>query len=41
MYHLNGYRWPFLGRLHALAARREDADVSDGPPAPAAAATGS
>jgi CelD/BcsL family acetyltransferase involved in cellulose biosynthesis len=21
MYHLNGYRWPALGRLHALAAR--------------------
>jgi hypothetical protein len=41
MYHLNGYRWPFLGRLHALAARRGAADVSAGPPAPAAAATGS
>jgi CelD/BcsL family acetyltransferase involved in cellulose biosynthesis len=22
MYHLNGYRWPLLGRLHALARRR-------------------
>jgi hypothetical protein len=43
MYHLNGYRWPVLGRLHALAARRSgnDADVSAAPPAPAAAATGS
>ncbi|MFL6631183.1 MAG: GNAT family N-acetyltransferase [Massilia sp.] len=40
MYHLNGYRWPLLGRLHALAARRA-ADVSAAPPAPAAAATGS
>jgi CelD/BcsL family acetyltransferase involved in cellulose biosynthesis len=25
MYHLNGYRWPALGRLHALARRRPDA----------------
>jgi len=43
MYHLNGYRWPVLGRLHALAARRSgsDADLSAAPPAPAAAATGS
>jgi len=43
MYHLNGYRWPVLGRLHALAARRGEsgADVSAAPPAPAAAATGS
>jgi hypothetical protein len=40
MYHLNGYRWPVLGRLHALAARRAG-DVSAAPPAPAAAATGS
>ena len=40
MYHLNGYRWPWLGRLHALAARRAG-DVSAAPPAPAAAATGS
>jgi hypothetical protein len=40
MYHLNGYRWPVLGRLHALAARRKDGggDVSAAPPAPAAAA---
>jgi hypothetical protein len=43
MYHLNGYRWPLLGRLHALAARRREngGDVSAAPPAPAAAATGS
>jgi hypothetical protein len=43
MYHLNGYRWPLLGRLHALAARRKDekSGVSAAPPAPAAAATGS
>ena len=40
MYHLNGYRWPLLGRLHALAARRGK-KISAGPPAPAAAATGS
>jgi hypothetical protein len=43
MYHLNGYRWPLLGRLHALAARRKGGggSVSAAPPAPAAAATGS
>jgi hypothetical protein len=43
MYHLNGYRWPLLGRLHALAARDRggEPDVSAAPPAPAAAATGS
>jgi hypothetical protein len=40
MYHLNGYRWPWLGRLHALAARRPGG-ISAAPPAPAAAATGS
>lgn len=40
MYHLNGYRWPLLGRLHALAARRTG-EVSVAPPAPAAAATDS
>lgn len=40
MYHLNGYRWSWLGRLHALAARRGD-KISAAPPAPAAAATGS
>ena len=40
MYHLNGYRWPLLGRLHALAAHRGKA-ISAAPPAPAAAATGS
>jgi hypothetical protein len=40
MYHLNGYRWPLLGRLHALAANRGKT-VSAAPPAPAAAATGS
>lgn len=41
MYHLNGYRWPLLKRLHALAARRGGGNVSALPPAPAAAATGS
>jgi len=42
MYHLNGYRWPLLGRLHALAARRSTAsDVSAAPPANPATATGS
>ena len=43
MYHLNGYRWPLLGRLHALAARRNESHdgISVAPPGPAAAATGS
>jgi hypothetical protein len=42
MYHLNGYRWPLLGRLHALAARRKASNaVVAAPPAPAAAAAGS
>jgi len=40
MYHLNGYRWPLLGRLHALAANRGKT-ISAAPPASAAAATGS
>ncbi|WP_229519247.1 GNAT family N-acetyltransferase [Massilia rhizosphaerae] len=43
MYHLNGYRWPWLGRLHALAAQRKkrNSKINAATPAPAAAATGS
>jgi hypothetical protein len=28
MYHLNGYRWPWLGRLHGIAARKNSIDAS-------------
>jgi hypothetical protein len=28
MYHLNSYRWPVLARLHALAARRQQAEAA-------------
>ena len=42
MYHLNGYRWPLLGRLHALAAGvGREPGVSAASPASAATATDS
>lgn len=43
MYHLNGYRWPLLGRLHALAVhyRQRRAAITGAAPAPDAVATGS
>jgi CelD/BcsL family acetyltransferase involved in cellulose biosynthesis len=34
MYHLNGYRWPVLGRLHALARRQASAAAAPAPGAP-------